>query len=708
MMNKVGLFALCCVTGLAAGFSCRRQAPEATASPAGTPSASASPATASPATASPPGAQSPEGQQSSQGQGSPLVDRIGPTAFLEVRAPSLPALPLRQKLLAYHLTEAAIQLDPVFYDQMSAYGLEAKRLLCGLVEDPGRLPEASRQAIVEYAKLFLANHGNHNETTGRKFLPAFSFDELARAAEQARARGARLGSATRLAAALRDLRAPLFDPAYQAAITDKSPAGGADILAASSNNFYQGVTLADLKGFTERYPLDSRLVKRDGRLVEEVWRAGTPDGKVSPGRYANELAAVNRELAEAAGFADADQAAVIRALIRFYQTGEAADWRAFNILWLRGNPTVDFASGFIEVYRDPRGVKGSAQMLVTVADQRLDPLMRKLAANAVYFEKRAPWDDRFKKLDVKPPVGKAIEIVVETGDFQVNTTGDNLPNEQEVREKYGTKSFLLTSALDAINQTRGAKVAVEFSPDADEAELFARHGSLANVLRTAMHEVIGHGSGKVEVPNDPSTYLREYYSTLEEARADLVAYWDITDPKLGELGVQDVPEVARELYRDLARAGLTTLSHYPTGDSAEEDHDRDRLLVANYLIEAGALARVQRNGHWYIEVKDFDRAHAAVGKLLAEIMRIKAQGDYAAIKALVDKYGTHFDPAVRDDVVARYQRLALPAYYAGVYPVLRLVREDPGKVTDVAVTYSHDFLAQALAFAARNHTLGLQ
>jgi dipeptidyl-peptidase-3 len=702
-MRNAGFFALCCLAGLAAGSACRRTAPQVAAA-----SAATAPAPGAARTGAPPaGASAPGGEEAPDTAASPLVERIGPTAFLEVRAPSLPELPLRQKLLAYHLAEAAIQLDPVFYDQMSAYGLEAKRLLCALVEDPGRLPEASRQAIVEYAKLFLANHGNHNETTGRKFLPAFSLDELARAAEQARARGARLGSADRLAAALRDLRAPLFDPAYQAAITDKSPTGGADILTASSNNFYQGVTLADLKGFTERYALDSRLVKRDGRLVEEVWRAGTPDGRVPPGRYAKELAAVNRELAEAARLADADQAAVIGALIRFYQTGEAADWRAFNILWLRGNPTVDFASGFIEVYRDPRGVKGSAQMLVSVADQRLDPLMRKLAANAVYFEKRAPWDDRFKKLDVKPPVGKAIEIVVETGDFQVNTTGDNLPNEQEVREKYGTKSFLLTSALDAVNQTRGAKLAVEFSPEAGEAELFARHGNLANVLLTAMHEVIGHGSGKVEVPNDPSTYLREYYSTLEETRADLVAYWDITDPKLGELGVQDVPEVARELYRDLARKGLTTLSHYPAGDSVEEDHDRGRLLVANYLIEAGALARVQRNGHWYIEVKDFDRAHAAVGKLLAEIMRIKARGDYAAIKALVDKYGTHFDPAVRDDVVARYKRLALPAYYAGVYPVLRLIREETGKV-GVAVTYGHDFLAQALAFAARNGTLGLQ
>jgi dipeptidyl-peptidase-3 len=688
MKTPIWLSAVCCTAALAAGTTAAQTPP---ASPrllalAATP--------ANPATPPVPA--------------SPVVDRIGNTGFLEVRAPSLPGLPLRQKLLAYYLAQAAIQLDPIFYDQMSTYGLQLKRLLGALAQDPARLPPASRAAIVEYAKLVFGNHGNHNEVTGRKFVPRFTAAELAQAAEQARAKGARLGTAAQLTAALHELQAPIFDPAYQPAITDKSPAGGGDILTASSNNYYQGVTMADLKGFAERYPLDSRLVKRDGRLAEEVWRAGTPDGKVPPGRYARELTAVDRELAEAADYADAEQAAVIRALIHFYQTGEPADWNAFNILWLRDNPAVDFASGFIEVYRDARGVKGSSQMLVSVTDQTLDPLMHKLADNAVYFERHAPWDDRYKKLDVKPPVGKAIEIVVETGDFQVTTTGDNLPNEQEIREKYGSKSLLLTSSLNAFAASRGAKVAVEFSPNADEAAMFDKYGVTAQNMITAMHEVIGHGSGKVEVPNDPATYLREYYSTLEEARADLVAYWDITDPKMAELGVKDADQVEREMYRNIARQGLTTLSHYPTGDSAEEDHDRDRLLIVNYLIDAGALERRERNGHWYIEVKDYDKVHAGVGKLLAEIMRIKATGDYPAIKALIDRYGVHFDPKVRDDVIARYQRLDIPSYFAGVYPVLRVVRDHAGKPADITVAYAHDFLAQAVDFATRNGTLGWQ
>jgi dipeptidyl-peptidase-3 len=641
-----------------------------------------------------------------QSSPSPLASRIGDRGFLQVESPSFAKLPLQQKMLAWHLTQAAIQLDPVFYDQMSSYGLTAKRLLGALAEHPERLPEASRHAIVEYATLFLANSGNHNSATGKKFLPGVSFADFSQAAEAARTKGARLGSKEQLAKTLKALETPLFDPKFEIDLTEKNPPAGEDILTGSSNNYYLGVALKDLTGFAEKNPLNSRLVKKNGKLFEEVYRAGTPDGKVPPGLYAKELAAVDRELEAAAKLADPEQAKVLRALVRYYQTGDPRDWHDFNVLWLRNDGTVDFASGFIEVYRDARGIKGSAQMIVAVVDQQLAPLMHNLADNAVYFEKKAPWDDRYKKLDVKPPVAKAIETLAATGDFEVTTVGDNLPNEQDIREKYGTKSILMTSSVNAFNATRGAKTAIEFLPNADEGELFTKHGAWADNLHTALHEIIGHGSGKVTVPNDPSTYLREVYSTLEEARADLVAYWNIYDPKLTELGVPDVPEVGRELYRQAARAGVLSLKNYPTGDSAAEDHDRARLLVANYLIEAGAFERIQKDGHWYVVVKDYDQAHAGVGKLLAEIMRIKATGDYEAGKALVDKYGVHFDPAVRDDVIARYQKLQLPIYNSGIYASLLPIQGKDGKVTDVAISYPRDFLAQQLAWARQNGTLG--
>lgn len=645
----------------------------------------------------------PEGGPPSAG---PLVDRVGDTGFLQIEAPSFGKLTSQQKALAYHLTRAAIALDPAFYDQMSVDGLEAKRLLGAMVEKPDRLPAEIRRPIVDFAKLFFANGGNHNDTTNRKFLPGVSFEDFARAAEAARAKGARLGTKSFLRSVLEKLRKPLFDPAYQASITEKNPAAGEDILTASSNNYYQGVRISDLAGFVEKHPLNSRLVKKDGRIEEEVDRAGTPDGKVPPGRYAQELRAVNRELELAAACADPQEAKVLRALVRYYQTGDPDDWSAFNVLWVADNATVDFASGFIEVYRDARGTKGSAQMLVSVTDEELDPLMKKLAANAVYFETKAPWEEKYKKLDVNPPVGKAVETVVETGDFRVTTIGDNLPNEQNIREKYGTKSFLLTSSIRAFNQTRGVRAVEAFAGDPGDVDLYRKYGTLADNLHTAMHEIIGHGSGKVAVPNDPRTYLKEYYSTLEEARADLVAYWNIYDPKLEELGVADRAEVGHEMYRQLARVGLTTLNHYPEGTTAEEDHDRNRLLIVNNLIEAGAFERVLRDGHWFLLVKDYEKAHEAVGRLLAEIMRIKAEGDYDAIKKLVTKYGIDFDPAVRDDVVARFRKLDMPTYYAGIFPELVPVRDRKGEITDVKVLLPRDFLSQQVEFARINGTLG--
>ncbi len=637
----------------------------------------------------------------------PLCERIGDRAFIQIESRSFPQLSLKDKIVAFHLAQAAIQLDPIFYDQMSKYGLDEKRLLGAMVEDPSRLPEESRGAVVSYAKIFFANGGNHNETTTRKFVPEISAEAFDRAAETARQKGARLGATrTSLAALLQRLRRPLFDLGDQPSITVKNPPAGEDMLTASANNYYAGVTTKDLAGYKENYPLDSRLEKIDGKLVEEVYRAGTPDGKIPPGRFAKELAAANRSLEKAAAAADPEQARVIRALVRFYQTGDLRDWHDFNVLWIRNNPPVDFASGFIEVYRDARGVKGSSQTLVATTDRKLDPLMKKLAASAVEFEKKAPWLEKYKKLDIKPPEGKAVETILATGDFRVTTIGDNLPNEADIREQYGTKSIFLSSSVDAFNAVSGSKAAVEFWPDPSEKEAFEKFGKAAGDLQTALHEIVGHGSGKVAVPNPPETYLKEYFSTLEEARADLVAYWDAFDPKLAEIGVENVRAVGEEMYRRLARTGLTTLNHYPTGTDAEEDHDRNRLLIVNFLIEAGAFERTRKDGRSYIVVTDYDKAHEAVGKLLAEIMRIKAEGDYEGIKNLVQKYGIHFDPALRDEVVARYKTLDIAPYYTGIYADLAPARDASGKIRDIRISYPRDFLKQQLEFARANGTLG--
>jgi dipeptidyl-peptidase-3 len=628
------------------------------------------------------------------------VEQVEGFGFYQLESPSFPGLSPRQKRLAYWLTRAAIALDPVIYDQLSAYGVREKRLIGALVEEPARLPAESREAIVKYAKLFLANRGNHNETTNQKFLPEVTPQAFGLAAYAALKAGAPLGDEASLDKLLQELQRPIFDPAFEPSITEKNPPAGQDIITASSNTFYGiGITLADLKTFQDAHPLNSRVVKEGGALAEQVYRTGTPDGSVAPGLYAKDLGQVVDALQKAATEADPVQAKVIAALIRYFQTGSADDWHAFNVAWVQNDATVDFVNGFIETYRDTRAAKGAAESLVSVRDRMLSPLMQKLAQNALYFEKRAPWSDAYRKLDVKPPVGKAVEAVIETADFPVSIIGDNLPNEEDIHRKYGTKNFLITNASDAFTRTRGLRVVQEFMPD--DVARYEHVGSLAGNLTTAMHEIIGHGSGKSRTTAEPRETLREYYSTLEEARADLMAYWNATDPKLAEIGVSDAQEVAGEIYASMARLIFGVLNHYPKGDKVEEDHDRDRLLIWNWVAERGGIGLVEKDGKHYAAVLDMNRAHKAAGELLAELMRIKGEGDYAAIKALVEKYGLHFDPKLRDEEIARFAALGLPRFAAGIYADLELQPDG-----DVAISYPRDFLKQQIAFAKANGTLG--
>jgi dipeptidyl-peptidase-3 len=633
-----------------------------------------------------------------------LVDRVGSTGFIQVRADSFHTLQPRQRILAYWLTQASIAIDPIIYDQNSRFGLRQKRILDAIAAHPDAIDQRALPKIMAFTKLFWANRGNHNDTTAQKFLPDFSFDDLQNAALAAHRQGAlkSFTSDIALAKELTDLRASLFDPDFEPLITAKSPKGDLDILQASANNFYSGVKLSDLKNFTERYPLNSRVVKKaDGSLAEEVYRAGTPDGKVPAGLYATYLRKAIGYLEKAIPYAEPGQGTVLRDLIRYYQTGEQRDWLQFDQDWAQNNPDVDFINGFIEVYRDARATKGTSQSFVSIRDARTDS--SKIAANAQYFEDREPWADQYKKKGVTPPRAKAVETVIETGDFHVNTIGDNLPNENEIREKYGTKSFLLMSSSRAISQASGSRSIEEFGASPEEIAIDKKYGDEASDLMTAMHEILGHGSGKVspKLTHDPAYYLKEYYSTLEEARADLTALWNVWDPKLQELGIISNPDVAKAMYYQAARTALLQLRRIPKGDTIEEDHQRDRQLIVNYIADkTGGIKRFARNGKDYITVADFQKMRRGVGMLLAELMRIKAEGDYSAIKALVDQYGVHFDPQVRDRIMARYAALDLPTYWAGVYPDLKATFGSKGDVTKVEMTYPRDVVKQQLNFAA--------
>ncbi|HEY1946071.1 MAG TPA: hypothetical protein VGG97_03640 [Bryobacteraceae bacterium] len=617
---------------------------------------------------------------------SPLVERVDTTAFVQIEANSFNSLTPRQQALTYWLTQASIAIDPIIYDQLSRFGLRQKELLETVVTHKDKVDAGAYDRVLAFTKLFWANKGNHNEQTGQKFLPKFTAQELKQALEQC--------GRKELAADVDALSQSLFDPAFEPILTAKTPQPGKDIIESSSNNFYSGVKLADLKGFNERYRLNSRLVKQNGKLVEQVYRAS--------GLYGKYLSRANQYLEKARAYAEPAQAKAIGDLIRYYQTGKYADWIQFGIDWVHDNGPVDFANGFIENYRDARAAKGTMQSFVSITDQKLSSAMLKVADNAQYFEDRAPWDARYKKQDAKPPAAKAVETVVETGDFHVTTIGDNLPNEKEVHEKYGSKSFLFSGSSRVFDEAIGNKVLEEFGASQAQIARDEKYGGEAEELLTAMHEVIGHGSGKLspKLNQEPGFYLKEYYSTLEEGRADLVALWNVFDPKLKELGLVSSDEVGRALYDAAARVMLTQLSRIPKGDSIEEDHQRDRQLIARYIMaKTGAITLETRDGKAYVTVTDYKKMREGVGMLLAELMRIKAEGDYAAIKALIDQYGVHFDPALRDQVVERYQKLNLPTYWTGINADLKAQFDGAGKVTKVEISYPRDYTKQQLDYS---------
>ena len=627
-----------------------------------------------------------------------LIEQAGLFAVTQIYADGFDHLTPRERLLAYHLAEAGIAGDPIYYDQIASYGLELKRLLEGIWTHPAGIDAAALEKISRYTKQVWIQHGNYNLDSARKFLPEFTFAELHAAAHRALANGANFSvnagakSGTQLDALLARLEKPIFDPNYKTFLTAKTPPPGQDVLTASGNNLYENVTREEAEKFTELYSLNSRMVKRDGKVVEQVWRAGTPDGKVPPGRYAEYIRRIISHLEQAAAVAEPAQSDELHKLIRYYQTGEKADWYAYCVAWVKSQTAVDAINGFIEVYLDPLGAKGAFESVVSFVDSDQTKLMRALADNAQYFENRAPWIDAYKKQNVHPPVANVITVVSEAGEGgPISASGINLPNEQDIRQQYGTKSVLLFNVSTAFAQATGEKSLREFASSEEEIERGRKYYSESRKLIVAMHEVLGHGSGKVsdKLTGDPRTYLKEYYSTLEEARADLVALWDFADPKLTELGITNQQELMRTAYDAEARAGLTLLYRYPHGDQIEEDHDRGTQMIVTYLMrEFGAIEPVTKDGKVYLRVTDYAKMHTGVGHLLAELMRIKAEGDYDAIRNLVGTYGVKLNTQWRDEVQERATRIGLPTRGAFLSPIIEPIRDSSGKLVDARLRYT--------------------
>jgi dipeptidyl-peptidase-3 len=650
-----------------------------------------------PATPSPsPAATSPSDTQAF------LVERLGHDAIARMFAPGVPSLTPDEKRVAWYLSLAAHAGEEMAYDQLGWDTVALKRLLESVYlfgREGHAAPGSFDAKLADYLARFYGQSGNHDQTTGQKFLPTFTPAELEAAAARALKAGAPLGvkDEAALKTWLGGLRRSLFDAGFEPQLTSKTPPEGQDLLTASANTAYgRDVTLKDLEGFQEENPLNSRVVKVDGRLVEQVFRAGTPDGKVARGLYAEELSRVIANLNEAAKSAPKDQKAALQKLVRYFQTGDLKDWDAYNIAWLKADPTVDATVGFVETYVDARGQKGLWEALVNYRDAKENRVMELIARRAQDFEDRMPWPDAYKRKKVARPVAKAIHLVASGPN---PPAGINLPNEQPIREKYGSKSVLIANVMETAAALRRLPLAIEFSRSPEEAERARKYSVTARKWLVAFHEVLGHASGQVDpkLEGNPSRYLKEYDNTLEEARADLVALWHAFDPSLAELS-PDHERIAEQMYRDFLVEGLTNLNQVPEGDAFEEDHQRGHQMTVNFLREKGAVKQVTEGqpGRTYWVVEDYGKMHEAVGELLSKLMVIKATGDYEGIRKLVQDKGIRFDPKLRDEVVARVRAVNVPAEVLFISPRLVPVVDGKGRVKDVRVRDDQGFIEQHL------------
>jgi dipeptidyl-peptidase-3 len=629
-----------------------------------------------------------------------LLEQIEDAAVVQLYADGFEKLTLREKTLVWHLYRAALAGRDIYYDQRHRHNLGIRHLLEQILRYPHGVPADTLAEITRYTKLFWINTGPYNNLTARKFLLNLDRQKLIEAIEIAAINGAKfnLEKGETIAKRVERYARMFFDPDFEPMVTCKTPGDDQDILASSANNMYDGVTMADLEGFEERNQLNSRLSKIEGIVIEEVYKVG--------GLYDKELTAIIGHLNDAIPFAAEPFANALRALVKWYETGLDSDREAFDIAWVQNRDSaVDTMNGFIEVYMDARGMKGAWEGVVYYVNPEKTEKIRALATHAQWFEDHLPIDPKYRKPKVEGISAQAIEVVVEAGDSgPITPIGVNLPNDQRIREKYGSKSVSLSNVLDAYERSMPDSFRQEFTWDDAELERAKIWGAFAGELTTEIHEVLGHGSGRMadHITVTPQDLLKEQYSALEETRADLVALWFVADPYLAKIGLVSSDEqkaVVQTEYEAYARNALVQLRRVRVGSQLEEDHMRNRQAIVHWLLaNTKAIDVRRRNDKTYFVVVDSDAFRDGVAKLLAEVQRIKSEGDYAKAKELFETYGVHFDPDMRDEVVARVDHLNLPSYTGFVMPKLEPVIGDDG-ITDVKISYPCDLTTQMLEYS---------
>lgn len=640
-----------------------------------------------------------------------IVDQFADLQILRYQVPGFANLSLRQKQLLYHLSEAALMGRDILFDQNGRYNLVIRRTL-EAVYLYGKIDKSSAdyQAFEVYLKRVWFANGIHHHYGEDKFIPGFSeafFDAAVRSVDTSLLP---LKAGETVDALLARLKPVIFDPTVMPKRTVQS--GDTDWIQASANNYYgEDVTQAEVEAFYGKmkaegdsrcplsYGLNSRLEKENGWLVERVWKVG--------GLYSEAIERIVAELEKATAFAENEkQRQIIATLIDYYRTGDLRTFDAYSILWVEDTDSqVDFVNGFIETYGDALGLKASWESTVNFRNEEATRRTQIISENAQWFEDHSPVDKRFKKERVKGVSAKVITVTMLGGDCYPSTPiGINLPNADWIRRDHGSKSVTIENIMEAYDKaSQGSGFSDEFVWSDEERNCIKTYGFLTDMLHTDLHECLGHGSGQLLPGTDPDA-LKAYASTLEEARADLFGLYYLADPKMQELGlVPDGEAFKAEYYKYMMNGLLTQLVRIEEGKDVEEAHMRNRQLIARWVFEQGAADKVvelkKREGKTFVVIHDYQQLRVLFGKLLAEVQRIKSEGDYEAGRSLVENYGVKIDPVLHHEIRERYVRLHLSPYKGFVNPVMREVKDNSGHVTDITLDYTEGYAEQMLRYS---------
>lgn len=637
------------------------------------------------------------------------VEQFADLQILRYRVPGFEQLSLRQKRLIYYLSQAALEGRDILFDQNGKYNLQIRRLLEAVYTHfEGDRTSESFRALEVYLKRVWFSNGIHHHYACDKFVPGFTAAYLEEVILSLPAEVLPLEEGETCRAMCDKLFPVIFDPAVMPKRVNQ--ADGEDLVQTSAANYYEGVTQQEAEAFYAAqkkaddpepvmYGMNSRLVKKDGRIYEQVWKVG--------GMYSAAIEKIIVWLEKAETVAENDaQREVIRLLIEFYRSGDLKVFDAYSIAWLKDTGSqVDFVNGFIESYGDPLGMKASWESIVNFKDMETTHRTETISSNAQWFEDHSPVDARFKKEEVKGVSAKVITAAILAGDLYPSTAiGINLPNSNWIRSVHGSKSVTIGNLTDAYNKAaRGNGFREEFVYSDVERELLEKYADITDDLHTDLHECLGHGSGKLLPGVDPDA-LKAHGSTIEEARADLFGLYYLPDAKMVELGlVPDAEAYKAEYYSYMMNGLMTQLVRIEPGCTVEEAHMRNRQLIARWALEHGkdekVVEMVVRDGKTYVRINDYAKLRTLFGKLLAEIQRIKSEGDYEAARQLVETYGVQVDPVLHAEVLQRYRSLHLAPYKGFLNPVYTPQTDAGGNIVDVQISYTEGYAEQMLRYS---------